>query len=79
VSNYDSREYKFYAPKHIAEAVKAEARALEITEIALIKMAIVNQLKAQREMWDERGDGGTPGGVDAGAELHLDVGDAVAG
>jgi hypothetical protein len=48
--SYDEREYKFYAPKPIAEAIKVEAKALGVTEIAFIKQAIVNQLKAQSKM-----------------------------
>lgn len=49
-SDYDYREYKFYAPKPVAQAIKAEAKALGITEIAFIKQAITNQLKAQSRM-----------------------------
>jgi hypothetical protein len=50
------REYKFYAPAPMADAIKAEAKALGITEIAFIKTAVTNQLKAQERMDDARGE-----------------------
>lgn len=78
-SNYDQREYKFYAPKVLSEAIKREARMLGITELAFIKTAVVNQLKAQGEMWSDvsgsgRGEaaGGGEGGESEAAETVSD-------